>query len=1371
MQRSILDGTRTRAAAGALALAGMMLFTGCTASMHGSLETPVLTPAGGSFSSSQTVTVSDATPGVSLHCTTDGSTPTNSSPLCAAPVVVYKSETLSAVAVAADGTASSPVSATFTITLPAAAAPVIAPAGGIFTTVQTVTLSDATTGATIYYTTDGSTPTTASKIYGGPITVSASETLNAVAISAATTLSPVATAAFTINFPAATPVISPAGGTFTSIQTATISDATPGATIYYTTDGSAPTTSSAVYGGAITVSKSETISAVALAPGSSLSAVESAAFTLNLTAATPAISPAGGTFTSIQTVSISDTTPGAAIYYTLDGSAPTASSPLYSAPISVTKSETINAIAVATGYANSAIASAAFTINLPPAALPVFSPAAGTYTTIQNVTLSDSIAGAAIYYTTDGSTPTTASTPYTAPINVAATETIKAIATAANYSTSAVASAAYTINFPPAAVPVISPAGGTFSAAQSITITDSTPGATIYYTTNGSAPTTASTPYTAPFSISASETVEAIAAASGYTPSAVATSVYTFVQPAAATPVISPNGGTFTSAQTVTITDTTAGAAIYYTTDGTTPSTLSTPYTAPITVSATETLKAIASASGFNTSATATASFTILQTAATPVISPNGGTFTSTQSVTLSDTTAGAAIYYTTNGSTPSASSTLYSAPFAVSSSETVKAIAIATGYNASAVASAVFTISTGVPLHGVVSTASTPITGAQVQLYAAGTSGYGSAATPLLASPVTTAADGSFTLSYTCPAAPGDQVYLIATGGSVGGTANSQIALMTALGSCSSIASGASFTVNDITTIASAYALAAFAAPASAGGIQIGAPAPSATCVSTAPNTCNYNGLVNSFKTVRNLVNVTSGAALTITPFYASAPVAYINTSAVPQARLNTLANILASCTQQAVAGGCTALFAAATTPSGVVPADTLQTALSMAQNPGSNVATIYALLQSTEFYTPTLDDEAINLGTCLGTPCDPPNDFAIAITYTGGGLGLPLDPVHGFMYNTSMDIDPQGNILVTAYLTKSVSSQPSTTTGVLAEFNPVGEAITPAAVSYSSLGGVSLAAPPESLAGPLSVVVDPAGKIWVDNFGALIELNPDLSSSGVTLNFLNAAQSESNLTIDAAGDIWGTSATTGVGSLILEASNAGTLKSPGTGWNGVSTVDPQGFSSVTQLVFDSAGGLWATDNRGYSVYQIDPSNGQIMKNINPPGAVNDGNGSTPTVADGAGNIYACPTTISPVVNVFNASSNSVVSTFTLANGRACGNAAMAIDGQDHIFVLNYSTTAGAEVLDEFTTQGTPISPSDGGYSATSPEEGDTLNSHYIIGPIKIDGSGNIWAVNSNTQNLNGAGNVLVEVVGLAAPVVTPQSLALKKVEIAARP
>jgi hypothetical protein len=311
------------------------------------------------------------------------------------------------------------------------------------------------------------------------------------------------------------------------VQTVTISDATPGATIYYTTDGTTPTSNSTKYTGSITVSSSETINAVAVVSGLSNSAVGSGAYTLNLPLAqTPVISVATGTYTSVQTVKITDATLGAKIYYTTDGSTPTASSTLYKSPLSVSTSETLNAVAIATGYAPSTIATAVYTINLT-VAPPTFSPTAGTFTTIQTVTLADATPNSTIYFTTDGSTPTTGSTLYSGPIQVLGSETIKAIGAASGYANSSVASATYTLNLPPAATPTISLGSGTYTVSQPVTISDTTTGATIYYTTDGSTPTSSSKVYSGALTLNATETLKAIAIAIGYSPSAVATSAYT----------------------------------------------------------------------------------------------------------------------------------------------------------------------------------------------------------------------------------------------------------------------------------------------------------------------------------------------------------------------------------------------------------------------------------------------------------------------------------------------------------------------------------------------------------------------------------------------------------------------------------------------------------------------------------------------------------------------------------------------------------------------------------------------------------------------------------------------------------------------------
>jgi Chitobiase/beta-hexosaminidase C-terminal domain len=272
-------------------------------------------------------------------------------------------------------------------------------------------------------------------------------------------------------------------------------------------------------------------------------------------AATPTFNPVSGTYATAQTVTISSATPGATIYYTTDGSTPTTASQPYSGPITVSTSETVSAIAAASGYANSAPGSATYIITLGQVATPAFSPGAGTYASAQSVTISDATAGATIYYTTNGTTPTTSSAVYSGPLTVSSTETIEAIATLSGYTNSAVAIATYTINLPQAATPAFTPGAGTYPSAQTVTISSATPSATIYYTINGTTPTTSSAVYSGPLTVSSTETIEAIATASSYANSAVASATYTINQTAADFSIsASPTALTVTAGQSGTTT-------------------------------------------------------------------------------------------------------------------------------------------------------------------------------------------------------------------------------------------------------------------------------------------------------------------------------------------------------------------------------------------------------------------------------------------------------------------------------------------------------------------------------------------------------------------------------------------------------------------------------------------------------------------------------------------------------------------------------------------------------------------------------------------------------------------------------------------------
>jgi hypothetical protein len=171
------------------------------------------------------------------------------------------------------------------------------------------------------------------------------------------------------------------------------------------------------------------------------------------------------------------------------------------------------------------------------------------------------------------------------------------------------------------AIPTISPPGGSITSTQQITITDSTPAVTIYYTTSGTTPTTnSSEQYKGPFTLSTSSTVEAIGVANSLS-SSVASATFSIL-PAAVSPTFTPSGGTITSSQAITITDAASGAAIYYTLDGSTPSPgggTTTQYVAPFMLSASATVRAIATASGYSNSIISSATYTVQSSYSTQV--------------------------------------------------------------------------------------------------------------------------------------------------------------------------------------------------------------------------------------------------------------------------------------------------------------------------------------------------------------------------------------------------------------------------------------------------------------------------------------------------------------------------------------------------------------------------------------------------------------------------------------------------------------------------------------------------------------------------------------------------------------------------------
>ena len=638
---------------------------------------------------------------------------------------------------------------------PVAATPVLSPASETFTGSIQVTMTDTTAGSTIYYTTDGSTPTTASTPYTGAITVNTTETVTAIASASGYLQSAAASATYTLQTQTLAPTFSPAAGSFTTAQTVSLLDGTPGSKIYYTTDGSTPAPNTGLtqpYTARITVNATTTIKAIAVASGLSNSPVSSALYTITLAGSGVNFSGGFAAAASSMTFNGSTDLDDTRLQLT-NGGTNEAGSAFYNTPVNIQKFTTDFTFQLSNAGADGIT----FTIqgNGPTALGPyggglgygpdtpggtggIPNSVAIKFDTYSNDGEGDDSTG--LY--TGGASPTLPSIDLTnTGIDLHSDDTMSVHlaydgTTLTMLITDPVANTTYTtswtVNIPTAvggstayvgftggtggetssqkigswtfvstagqtaAAPVFNPVQGTYTGTQTVTITDTTAGASIYYTTDGTTPTTSSTQYTGPITVNASETINAIAVALGYAQSAVASSIYTINPPAATTPSFSPVGGTYTSAQTVTIADATSGASIYYTTDGTTPSTSSTPYAGAITVKASETINAIAVAPGYTQSPVASSIYTInLSVAATPSISPVSGAYTSAQTVTITDATSGASIYYTTDGTTPTTSSIQYTGAITVTVSETINAIAVASGYSNSVVATVVYTFST----------------------------------------------------------------------------------------------------------------------------------------------------------------------------------------------------------------------------------------------------------------------------------------------------------------------------------------------------------------------------------------------------------------------------------------------------------------------------------------------------------------------------------------------------------------------------------------------------------------------------------------------------------------------------------------------------
>jgi hypothetical protein len=559
----------------------------------------------------------------------------------------------------------------------------------------------------------------------------------------------------------------------------------------------------------------------------------------------------------------------------------------------------------------------------------------------------------------------------------------------------------------------------------------------------------------------------------------------------------------------------------------------------------------------------------------------------------------------------------------------------------------------TGASFSGKVVAGSQPVSGATVQFYAAGSGGYGSAGTALLASAVTTNSAGSFSVpaGYACPSSS-SQLYLIARGGNPGlsgSVNNSSLGLMAAVGGCGSVVSSTAVVVNEVTTVASVAALAAFY---SSGG-NVGA---SAT---------NAAGLANAFGTASQLVNMTTG----VSPG-ASLPAGL----SIPSAKINTLADIVNSCTATSGGAACTALLTAATISGSSAPGNTLDAVYNILRNPTNNVGALDALLSTTPAFTPVV---------ASAVP-----EWTLAVTWSGGGMNLP----------TAMAFDSSGNAWVASYFSM-LTELPALGTG--ATVQQVASATTALEESYG-------------------LTVDGSNNIWVANEQSSSNIN---GGSGNIVKFSNTGQLLSGASGYTAGGIYypqGLAADTTGNVWVVDYGDSlmSLLSSSGSAVNGSTAWGSGQLFLPVAVAVDASHNAWVANQSASTITRISPDGSKVTQ-------ISCCNGASGLAVDQGGNVW--------VANYFGNSISEVSSAgAVLLNGQTGGGVdhpqAVAIDGAGRVWVGNYHKSTVSEFAGyNAASPGAPLSPAAG--LGTDAQLGSPF-------ALAIDASGNLWVSNSLGAN-----------------------------------
>jgi fibronectin type 3 domain-containing protein len=427
---------------------------------------PVLTPAPGTYTTQQTVTLASPSGG-SINYTIDGTTPSATTGLAySAPIIVSSSTTVKAIAYGSGGSASQVTSNLYSFVLGAPT--------GLNATIKAAKEIDlswtAPVGTVVSYNVYRSTTSggegfvpLASGVLGATYADTAAQpgvqyyyTVAAVSTSGTGVQSAEATVALT---QAATPTFTPTPGNFVGTQTVNISTTSTGAGIIYTTDGSTPSmTNGTTYSGPITVVSSTTVKAIAYGAGHTLSTVGTGAYGITLLAPTGLTSSVNPTGTEIDLSWTASVGAGAGTTYNIyrgNASGGEGTTPIKTGVTGTTFADTTISLNTLYAYTVAAVNAAGVglqsnesAVDAVQLAAPQFSVATGTYSSAQTVSLS-AAAGTTIRYTLDGSTPTASTgTVYSTAIVISTTTTAKAIGYATGFVSSPVATATYIISAP-----------------------------------------------------------------------------------------------------------------------------------------------------------------------------------------------------------------------------------------------------------------------------------------------------------------------------------------------------------------------------------------------------------------------------------------------------------------------------------------------------------------------------------------------------------------------------------------------------------------------------------------------------------------------------------------------------------------------------------------------------------------------------------------------------------------------------------------------------------------------------------------------------------------------------------------------------------